>query len=52
MSDKGKQLKYDTKARGAILAGVEKLSKAVKTTLGPAGRNVIVDKQWGSPSVR
>ena len=41
MSDKGKQLKYDTKARGAILAGVEKLSRAVKSTLGPAGRNVV-----------
>ena len=51
MSDKGKQLKYDTKARGAILAGVEKLSRAVKSTLGPAGRNVIIDKKWGSPTI-
>ncbi len=51
MSDRGKQLKYDAKARGAILAGVEKLSRAVKTTLGPAGRNVILDKKWGSPTI-
>ncbi|MBL7115071.1 MAG: chaperonin GroEL [Kiritimatiellae bacterium] len=51
MSDKGKQLKYDTKARAAILAGVEKLSRAVKTTLGPAGRNVLIDKKWGAPTI-
>jgi len=51
MPDKGKQLKYDTKARSAILAGVEKLSRAVKSTLGPAGRNVIIDKKWGSPTI-
>ena len=51
MPDKGKQLKYESKARGAILAGVEKLSRAVKTTLGPAGRNVILDKKWGSPTI-
>jgi len=51
MPDKRKQLKYDTKARSAILAGVEKLSRAVKSTLGPAGRNVIIDKKWGSPTI-
>ena len=51
MPDKGKQLKYDSKARGAILAGVEKLSRAVKSTLGPAGRNVILDKKWGKPTI-
>ena len=51
MSDKGKQLKYDTKAREAILTGVQKLSRAVKSTLGPAGRNVIIDKKWGSPTI-
>ena len=39
-----KQLKYDTEARQAILAGVQKLSRAVVTTLGPCGRNVILDK--------
>jgi len=51
MAEKGKQLKYDAKAREAILAGVEKLSRAVKVTLGPAGRNVILDKKWGSPTI-
>jgi len=51
MADKGKQLKYDTDARQAVLAGVEKLSRAVKTTLGPAGRNVILDKKFGSPTI-
>lgn len=51
MADKGKQLKYDSSARQAILAGVEKLSRAVKVTLGPAGRNVILDKKFGSPTI-
>ena len=51
MADKGKQLKYHADARQAILAGVEKLSRAVKTTLGPSGRNVILDKKWGSPTI-
>ena len=47
----GKQLKYDAEARQAILHGVEKLSKAVKVTLGPCGRNVILDKKFGSPTI-
>jgi chaperonin GroEL len=51
MADKGKQLKYDTDARQAILVGVEKLSRAVKATLGPAGRNVVLDKKFGSPTI-
>jgi chaperonin GroEL len=51
MADKGKQLKYDSDARQAILAGVHKLSRAVCTTLGPCGRNVILDKKWGSPTI-
>src|SRR5210317_2610942 len=51
MADKGKQLKYDSSARQAILAGVEKLSRAVKVTLGPCGRNVVLDKKFGSPTV-
>jgi len=51
MADKGKQLKYDSDARQAVLAGVEKLSRAVKTTLGPSGRNVILDKSFGSPTI-
>jgi len=51
MSDRGKQLKYDAEARQAILRGVEKLSRAVKVTLGPCGRNVILDKKFGSPTI-
>ena len=47
----GKQLKYDVEARQAVLAGVEKLSRAVKVTLGPGGRNVVLDKKFGSPTV-
>jgi chaperonin GroEL len=46
-----KQLKYDVEARQAILRGVEKLSRAVKVTLGPRGRNVAIDKKFGSPTV-
>ncbi len=46
-----KQMKYDVDARDAMLKGVEKLSKAVKVTLGPKGRNVILDKKYGSPTV-
>ena len=46
-----KQLKYDSEARQAILRGVEKLSRAVKATLGPRGRNVVIDKKFGSPTV-
>jgi len=46
-----KQLKFDTEARHAMLSGVEKLSRAVKVTLGPKGRNVVLEKKWGSPTV-
>jgi chaperonin GroEL len=46
-----KQLMYDTEARQKILAGIAKLSRAVSTTLGPCGRNVILDKKFGSPSI-
>jgi len=51
MADKGKQLKYDADARQSILRGIEKLSRAVKVTLGPCGRNVILDKKFGSPTI-
>ena len=47
----GKQLEFDEKARQALLRGVEKLARAVKATLGPSGRNVILDKKFGSPTV-
>ena len=46
-----KQLVYDAEARQYILRGVEKLSRAVKATLGPRGRNVILDKKFGAPTV-
>ena len=46
-----KQLKYDTDARQSVLAGVQKLSKAVKATLGPGGRNVVIDKKFGAPQI-
>ena len=46
-----KQLKYSDDARQAVLAGVQKLSHAVITTMGPSGRNVILDKKFGSPAI-
>src|SRR6201993_2985878 len=46
-----KQLQFDEAARHALLRGMEKLSKAVKATLGPAGRNVILDKKYGGPTI-
>jgi chaperonin GroEL len=46
-----KQLQFDENARHALLRGVEKLSRAVKATLGPSGRNVILDKKFGSPTI-
>ncbi len=46
-----KQLKFDEEARKALLRGVEQMSKAVKVTLGPKGRNVVLDKKFGSPVI-
>jgi len=46
-----KQLKYNEEARRAILSGVEQLARAVKVTLGPKGRNVVLDKKFGSPTI-
>lgn len=46
-----KQLKYSDDARKSLVSGVNKLAKAVGTTLGPKGRNVAIDKKWGAPSV-
>ncbi len=46
-----KQMMYDMEARQKILSGIAKLSKAVSTTLGPCGRNVILDKKFGSPTI-
>jgi len=46
-----KQLVFDEAARQAILRGVSKLTKAVAATLGPKGRNVVIDKKFGSPTI-
>ena len=46
-----KLIKYDMKAREAMLTGVKTLADAVVVTLGPKGRNVVLDKSWGSPTV-
>ena len=44
-----KQILYSAEARGAVLRGVDQLAEAVKATLGPKGRNVVIDKKFGSP---
>src|SRR5947208_11197018 len=46
-----KQLSYSDEARQSLLAGVSKLARAVCSTLGPRGRNAVIDKGWGSPNV-
>jgi chaperonin GroEL len=46
-----KEIKYDSKAREAMRIGVDTLADAVKVTLGPKGRNVILDKSFGSPAI-
>lgn len=46
-----KQLLYSEEARRAILKGVEQLARAVKVTLGPKGRNVVIDKKYGAPLI-
>src|SRR5437764_12485069 len=51
MSMVAKEIIFDEKSREAILEGVEILAKAVKVTLGPRGRNVVLDKKWGSPTI-
>jgi len=46
-----KQLMFDQEARAAILKGVNVLTDAVKATLGPKGRNVMIDKKFGAPTI-
>ena len=46
-----KQITFDESARKSLLAGVTKLAAAVKSTLGPRGRNAVLDKGWGAPTV-
>ncbi|MEV7646662.1 chaperonin GroEL [Arthrobacter sp. NPDC089319] len=46
-----KQLEFNDAARKALEAGVDKLANTVKVTLGPRGRNVVLDKKWGAPTI-
>src|SRR5215470_1869625 len=46
-----KMLSFDADARQSLLEGVTKMSRAVKATLGPRGRNAVLDKGWGAPTV-
>src|SRR6186713_961405 len=46
-----KQLKFEEEARASLLRGVNILAEAVKATLGPKGRNVVIDKKFGSPTI-
>ena len=46
-----KQMQFDASARDRLKAGVDKLANTVKVTLGPRGRNVVLDKKWGAPSI-
>ena len=46
-----KEIIFDTDAKNKILAGVDTLANAVKVTLGPKGRNVVIDKKFGSPTI-
>src|SRR4030067_2397701 len=46
-----KEVRFDQQARDAILRGVDILANTVKVTLGPKGRNVVLDKSWGAPTV-
>jgi chaperonin GroEL len=46
-----KLIAFDTEARGALERGMDKLANAVKITLGPKGRNVVLEKKWGAPTI-
>src|SRR2546427_8964987 len=46
-----KQLRFDEEARASLLKGINVLAEAVKATLGPKGRNVVIDKKFGSPTI-
>ena len=46
-----KKLVFEADAREALLSGVQKLAKAVTSTLGPRGRNAVLDKGWGAPTI-
>jgi chaperonin GroEL len=46
-----KQLRFDEEARASLLKGINIMANAVKATLGPKGRNVVIDKKFGSPTI-
>ena len=46
-----KEIQFSEHARARILTGVNTLADAVKVTLGPKGRNVVIEKSWGAPTV-
>jgi chaperonin GroEL len=46
-----KMLEFDEEARRALERGVDRLADTVKVTLGPRGRNVVIDKKWGAPTI-
>ena len=46
-----KEIIFDEKARARVASGVDTLANAVKVTLGPRGRNVVIEKSWGAPTV-
>jgi chaperonin GroEL len=46
-----KLIAFDTEARKGLEAGMNKLADAVRVTLGPKGRNVVLDKKWGAPTI-
>ena len=46
-----KELEFDVEARARLKIGVDKLARAVKVTLGPKGRNVVIDRKFGAPTV-
>ena len=46
-----KEIKYGAKAREKMMKGVDTLADAVKVTLGPKGRNVLIEKSWGAPRI-
>src|SRR6056300_1342822 len=49
--DVAKNMVFDDDARQPLKAGVQKLARAVRSTLGPRGRNAVLDKRWGSPKI-
>ena len=47
-----KEITYDLEARNGLKTGVDKLANAVRVTLGPKGRNVVIEKKYGAPTIK